>query len=100
MELKNGHMIRPFKTVHAVESQGYLVYKRRNKLKAEFHGASQSEIVAAKKREEAVTDATEVRIRLALWMPPLSGLGQCCRISYHKACEGTYSHNPQCSLGW
>ena len=59
--LKGGHLVRPFQTVHAVESQGYLIYHRKNKLKEEFRGANKGEIMAAKKQGIAITDIVEVR---------------------------------------
>lgn len=57
--LLNQHLVRPFRTVHVVPSQGYLVYSRKNKLRPEFHGASQQDIVAAKRSGTRITDTIE-----------------------------------------
>lgn len=48
IELGGNHFVRPFKTVHRVESFGYTLWERRKKLKAEFSSASREEIMRAK----------------------------------------------------
>lgn len=59
--MKSSYRIKPFKTVHVVPSQGYIVYHRKSKLKPEWQGAAQADIVAAKRRGDAITTVLEVQ---------------------------------------
>ena len=61
VELKGGFTVRPFKTVHVIPSQGYLIYRHKKKLKDEFQGAGRDAIVAAKNSGIDVTTNWEVR---------------------------------------
>eukprot|EP00892_Ulva_mutabilis_P004893 jgi/Ulvmu1/2776/UM140_0005.1 len=59
VEVKKGFIIRPFRTVHAIPSQGYLIYRRNKKLRAEFQGAGREAIIAAKKSGIDINDTRE-----------------------------------------
>lgn len=59
MEIRKGLAIRPFKTVHRVKSQGYVVLDVRQKLKAEFSHLSGQEIGALRKSGTEVTERVE-----------------------------------------
>lgn len=41
---QKGFVVRPFATCHTTPSQGYQIWKRKNKLKAEYEGLSQAKI--------------------------------------------------------
>ncbi len=58
MELpfKRNHRMRMFATDHRIPSVGYTVIEERNKLKAEFQGLGQQEIVALKKSGVEITE--------------------------------------------
>lgn len=43
-EINKSYFVRPFKTVHRVDSFGYTVFHRKTKLKPEFVGLSQEEL--------------------------------------------------------
>ena len=49
-ELDKLYSAKPFATPHRVASQGYLLYQKKKRLKAEFGGAGQDEILRAKSR--------------------------------------------------
>jgi len=56
VELGKNFTLRPFRTVHRVESQGYLLLQGKKSLSEKFQGASREEIIAAKKRGEKVEE--------------------------------------------
>ncbi|RZA07058.1 MAG: MBL fold metallo-hydrolase [Proteobacteria bacterium] len=51
-EIDKHFAFKPFRTVHRVESQGYLIYQRKKRLKEEFRGADPEIILAARRRGE------------------------------------------------
>ncbi len=51
--------IKPFKTVHRVDSLGYTLFKKKHKLKKEFHHLSQKEILDLKSRGVVLQDEIE-----------------------------------------
>lgn len=59
LPLKRGIIARPFRTVHRVVSQGYILYQRKRKLRPEWIGRPGPEIAAARARGEDVVDEVE-----------------------------------------
>jgi ribonuclease Z len=49
-DLDKIYCMKPFATPHRIPSQGYLLYQKKKRLRAEFQGQSQEEIVAARGR--------------------------------------------------
>lgn len=76
-ELSREHVVTVFKTTHTVPSVGYVVWDRRNKLKAELLGLPQNEIRDRKLAGETVTE--EVRFPLVCYTGDTSpkGLDAC-----------------------
>lgn len=64
IQLKPDLTIRPIQNFHGIDATGYLVERTKSKLKPEFQGKDEAEIVRAKKAGEAVTQ-TETRPLLA-----------------------------------
>lgn len=60
IELTATSFVRPFKTIHRVESFGYTLFERHKKLKAEFTGLSQNEIVELRRQKVEVQDFQEI----------------------------------------
>lgn len=58
--LRNNMYVRPFRSVHRVPTNGYTVFQKKKKLKAEFDGADRDKIIAAKKAGETVEDFYDV----------------------------------------
>lgn len=56
--LKKGVYIRPFATDHRIDSQGYCIVEKRNKLRSEFAGMPVSEIARARKSGD-VTESVD-----------------------------------------
>ena len=46
MQLRNGYYVVPFPTQHRVQSYGFILYKKRSRLKPEYEGLSNEEIKA------------------------------------------------------
>jgi ribonuclease Z len=44
IEISRGHVVTAFATTHTVPSLGFIVWERRNKLKAEYHGLTNDQI--------------------------------------------------------
>lgn len=59
IELGGAHFIRPFRTVHRVESFGYTLWERRKKLRPEFAASSREELLRAKARGIDVNELIE-----------------------------------------
>ncbi|MFT4975970.1 MAG: ribonuclease Z [Myxococcota bacterium] len=59
IRLKQDVIARPFRTIHRVVSQGYVLYRQKRKLRPEWRGRPGVEIAAARKRGEAVLDEVE-----------------------------------------
>lgn len=59
LSLKGGIVARPFRTVHRVVSQGYILSEQRRKLRPEWVGRPGPEIAAARARGEDVIDEVE-----------------------------------------
>ena len=59
-QVGKGHYVVPFKTVHRIDSQGYILYKRQKKLKAEYREMAGEEIAAKIKAGEVVHDVTHI----------------------------------------
>ena len=55
-EIKNNHYLEAFETIHTVPSLGYTVVEKRTKLRDEFAGLSQDELVEKKKAGEDITN--------------------------------------------
>jgi len=60
VEIRKGLCIRPFKTIHRIPSQGYVILDVRQKLKAEFQGVEGQEIGRLRKSGVEVTERVEV----------------------------------------
>ena len=56
----SGFTVRPFVTTHSIPSQGYLVYSKRKKLRADLQGMPPEEIRAMRLGGKDVTETTEV----------------------------------------
>ncbi|XP_013405403.1 tRNase Z TRZ1 isoform X2 [Lingula anatina] len=56
IQLPAAYVAVPFPTVHAVTSQGYIIYKQHKKLKEEFQGMESQEIASLKKQGVEVVD--------------------------------------------
>ncbi len=57
IDLDKSYCARPFATPHRVPSQGYLLFQKRKKLRAEFAGASREEILRAKGAGEELNES-------------------------------------------
>lgn len=51
-ELDRLYCFRPFRTVHRVPSQGYILYQKKKRLRAELQGAGEEKILEMRKRGE------------------------------------------------
>ncbi len=60
LEIKNNHFVRAFETLHCKHSVGYSVFERRSKLKTEYTGMPQEELIRLKKGGEAITHQLEI----------------------------------------
>ena len=60
IEFRRNHKMRMFATDHRIPSVGYQVIETRNKLKAEYHGLPQQDIVALKRSGTEITE--EIRL--------------------------------------
>ncbi len=60
--LPGGRWIRPFTTFHRVASQGYSVWERRHRLRAEFEGTPGAELGNLKRRGVKVDDPYDVAL--------------------------------------
>ncbi len=59
-KIRKGLFIRPFKTIHRIPSQGYVIFEVRQKLKDEFVGTEGREIGRLRKEGVEVTYPVEV----------------------------------------
>lgn len=57
--LKRGLIARPVQAIHRVAAQGYVIYRRKQKLKAVWHGRDHNEIREARMRGEEITHTVE-----------------------------------------
>ena len=60
MEIKHHTFLRAFATLHTVPSLGFVVVERRNKLRPDFVGLAQPQLVQLKKQGEQITETIEV----------------------------------------
>lgn len=60
LEIKNHHFLRAFATLHTVPSLGFVVIERRSKLKEQYAGLPQEQLVELKKRGEQITRQLEI----------------------------------------
>lgn len=60
LRLRKGLYVRPFETHHRIDSQGYVLIDRRQKLKPEFAGTPGAEIGRLRKDGVEVTEATDI----------------------------------------
>lgn len=60
VSVRKDFVLRPFATCHTVRSQGYLVIRKKKKLKQEFVGVGPQAIIAAKKQGIEINDFAEV----------------------------------------
>ena len=60
VEIKNNIHLRGFKTIHTVPSLGYVAIERRQKLRDDFAGLPQEQLVEMKKRGEDITHTVEI----------------------------------------
>src|SRR4051812_37214038 len=54
--------VRPFETFHRVPSQGYSVWERRHRLRAEFQGLPSAELAALRNRGTTIDEPVEIPI--------------------------------------
>ena len=54
--------VRPFQTYHRVPSQGYTVWERRHRLRAEFHGLPGAQLARLRKDGVSVDEAQDVAL--------------------------------------
>jgi len=54
--------VRPFQTYHRVPSQGYTVWERRHRLRAEFHGLPGAELGELRKRGVSIDEPHDVAL--------------------------------------
>ena len=59
IELDRNHFVRPFPTVHRVDSFGYTIFSQRLKLKPEFQGISQQQLDGVRKAGFEITEKIE-----------------------------------------
>ena len=60
LEVKNHHFLRAFATIHTVPSLGFVVVERRSKLRPEFVGKTQEELLQIKNGGTEITRILEV----------------------------------------
>jgi len=60
LEIKNHQYLRAFETVHTVPSLGYVVIEKRSKLREQFAGLPQEQLLAIKAKGEPITHIVEV----------------------------------------
>ncbi|MDX1681848.1 MAG: MBL fold metallo-hydrolase [Phycisphaeraceae bacterium] len=60
IEIKKRTVLRAYPTVHTPDSLGYVVVEKRQRLRPEYQGKDESEIVAAKRAGEEITEPHEV----------------------------------------
>jgi ribonuclease Z len=60
--LGDQRFVRPFQTFHRVASQGYTVWERRHRLRAEFHGLPGERLATLRKQGVALEDTHEVAL--------------------------------------
>lgn len=60
LEIKNTYFLRAFATSHTVPSLGYVMVEKRSKLREEYVGLPQSELVRIKESGQAITYIKEV----------------------------------------
>ena len=60
IEIKNNIYLRGFETEHTVPSMGFVVVEQRSKLKEEFVGLEQEELVELKKKGTEITQMLEI----------------------------------------
>lgn len=58
--LNKQHFVKPFKTIHRVDSFGYTVFQNKTKLKSQFIGATQQELLEAKKNGQTLQEELEI----------------------------------------
>jgi len=58
--LDKNRSVRPFQTFHRVPSQGYTVWERRHRLRAEFRGASGPQLAALRRQQVALDETFDV----------------------------------------
>lgn len=61
-ELSGGRFVRPFATFHRVPSQGYTVWERRHRLRAEFQGLPGPELGRLRAQGVKLDEAREVAV--------------------------------------
>ena len=59
-EVKNNHLLKAFATDHTVPSLGFTVQEKRTKLREEFGGLEQDELVALKKKGTDIVNTTHL----------------------------------------
>ncbi len=60
IEIDPRHFVRPFSTVHRIDSLGYTVFKKTKKLKPEFRDRSETELMQLRKQGQIIQDEREV----------------------------------------
>ena len=58
--IKPNYFMRPFSTIHRIESFGYTLFHRHKRLAAEFQGLSQEQIIEIKKQGQELHDIQEI----------------------------------------
>ncbi|XP_070571703.1 uncharacterized protein [Ptychodera flava] len=60
IKLPQGYFVTPFKTVHVVPSQGYILWKQKSKLRHKFKGQASSDIAKLKQSGVEVTESQDI----------------------------------------
>lgn len=60
IEIDRQHFVRPFKTVHRIDSSGYTLFKKIKKLKPEYLNKSEAEIIQIKNQGHLIQDIHEI----------------------------------------
>lgn len=95
IELGGSHFVRPFKTVHRVESFGYTLWERRKKLRQEFAASSREEIMRAKSQGIDVNELVEMPLLSFTGDTQIDFLDVSPQVKKSKVlvCECTYFNN-------
>lgn len=59
IEIDKHHCVRAFQTVHRIESLGYTVFKKNKKLKPQYSGLSETELIDLRKKGAAIQEEYE-----------------------------------------
>ena len=77
LRVRKGIVARPFRTIHRVVSQGYVLYEQRRKLLPAWQGRDGPEIAAARQQGIAVAEEVEVPLVAFTGDTRIEGLDAC-----------------------